>query len=304
MQSLTGSIGLSLPSTGTSKTTGLSQESSTDLASGLGFLAMFMTQIYSAVDIKENMSLPDQLMNHAGGGKILPQALPLQQIIAAQSLPTENAKLAQILNFTSEDGIQMRDTLLTNMDDEYLTSQSLLTVPEGEGDPDSFTNTLLHGQSTSALRGALQSAGTFGYAMIAGQIGGQGWGDEFVSRLQWQISQDIQEARINLNPRELGPLQVKINIQDDQAYIQFIAQHGVVREAIEDAIPRLREMLEQSGLMLADANISQQSHDRQRQSDQAPQNHSDEQEYQMDDVNTEKQTKVIKSGMGLVDAFI
>lgn len=87
----------------------------------------------------------------------------------------------------------------------------------------------------------------------------QGWSEALASRVAWQIGQNIQHAEIHLNPPNLGPLDVKISLQHDQASVQFATHHLLVRDALHDAIPKLREMLSQQGLNLADANVSHQS---------------------------------------------
>jgi len=85
------------------------------------------------------------------------------------------------------------------------------------------------------------------------------WGQIFVSRVAWQIAENIQEAQIHVNPPELGPVEVSVRVSEDQATVHFHTQHGHARETIERAIPELREVLSQSGLHLADANVSQGS---------------------------------------------
>ena len=67
--------------------------------------------------------------------------------------------------------------------------------------------------------------------------------------------------------RELGPVDVRINVNGEQANIQFTSQHAAVREALESSVGRLREMLESSGLNLADVGVSDQSHSEQAQAD-------------------------------------
>jgi flagellar hook-length control protein FliK len=85
------------------------------------------------------------------------------------------------------------------------------------------------------------------------------WGQVFASRVAWQIAENIQEAQIHVNPLELGPVEVRVRVSEDQATVHFHTQHGQARETIEKAIPELREVLSQSGLHLADANVSQGS---------------------------------------------
>ncbi|NIA01274.1 MAG: hypothetical protein GWP13_00650 [Planctomycetia bacterium] len=86
-----------------------------------------------------------------------------------------------------------------------------------------------------------------------------GWDQALGERIQWLASQNIQGARISLNPANLGPMEVRIQIQNDQASIQFTSAHGVVREALEAALPRLRDMFEASGVELVDVDVAGQS---------------------------------------------
>ena len=72
-------------------------------------------------------------------------------------------------------------------------------------------------------------------------------------------------VKININPPELGPIEVRISLKNDQANVNFYAQHGEVRDAIEEAFPRLRDMLSQNGLNLEDSNVSQHSFSQQEQ---------------------------------------
>ena len=68
----------------------------------------------------------------------------------------------------------------------------------------------------------------------------------------------IQNAELRLNPSELGPLRVQISMDDGNATVTFSAQHPLTRDAIEQALPRLREMLADQGLSLQNASVNDQ----------------------------------------------
>jgi len=86
-----------------------------------------------------------------------------------------------------------------------------------------------------------------------------GWGEAVGNRLMMMVNDKVQTANIHLNPAELGPIEVKIRVNQEHASVQFVSSNAVVRDAIEDAFPRLKEMFSQNGLSLSDANVSQQS---------------------------------------------
>ncbi|OEY70282.1 hypothetical protein BI198_12405 [Rheinheimera salexigens] len=79
------------------------------------------------------------------------------------------------------------------------------------------------------------------------------------------LSQQIQKAEIRLDPAGLGMMQIKIDMQQDQATVQFTVQQHQAKELIEQQLPRLREMLQQQGIQLAEGQVQQQSQQQQRQ---------------------------------------
>lgn len=82
------------------------------------------------------------------------------------------------------------------------------------------------------------------------------WGDALQNRVLWMTGQNIQRAEIRLNPSELGPIRVHVAVEGDSAQLTFTAQQLVTREAIEQAIPRLREMLAENGLSVAGFSVN------------------------------------------------
>lgn len=86
------------------------------------------------------------------------------------------------------------------------------------------------------------------------------WGDEFSQKITWLASsKQDQSAELHLNPPQLGPLDVVIKVTGDQATALFTSPHAAVREAIEQALPRLRDMLSDNGITLGNATVSDQS---------------------------------------------
>ena len=86
------------------------------------------------------------------------------------------------------------------------------------------------------------------------------WGEVIGDRVQWMTTQNIHEAKIQLNPPELGMLEVRVRVGvDQQTSISFSSPHAQVRDALETAVPRLREMFAGNGLSLGDVNVSHHS---------------------------------------------
>lgn len=83
------------------------------------------------------------------------------------------------------------------------------------------------------------------------------WGQALGQRVVYMANNKMQEAKITLNPEKLGPVQIKIQIdKDQQINVAMTAQNGTTREALEQAIPRLREMLETAGIDFGSVDVS------------------------------------------------
>jgi flagellar hook-length control protein FliK len=85
------------------------------------------------------------------------------------------------------------------------------------------------------------------------------WGNDFSQKITWMATQQQQYAELHLNPAQLGPVEVLIKVNGDQATAQFTSAHAAVRDVIEQSIPKLREMLADNGIMLGNATVSDQA---------------------------------------------
>lgn len=89
------------------------------------------------------------------------------------------------------------------------------------------------------------------------------WGDALSEKVMWVANQKLQGAEIKLNPQHLGPIEVRVSLNSDssqsQAQVHFTAQHALTRDALEAAMPRLREMFSANGMDLVDVNVSDRS---------------------------------------------
>ena len=87
-----------------------------------------------------------------------------------------------------------------------------------------------------------------------------GWTEEVVNRVMYLSSANLKSADIQLEPAELGRLDIRVNIAADQsAQVNFMSGHAGVREALDSQMHRLRDMLAQQGMNQVDVNVSDQS---------------------------------------------
>lgn len=100
---------------------------------------------------------------------------------------------------------------------------------------------------------------------VAPRVGSAEWGGAVGEKVLWMAGQSRQVAELHLNPPNLGPLEIRLTINSDQASAMFVSHHAAVREAIEAALPRLREMLADSGITLGNTTVGSESFNQQQQ---------------------------------------
>ncbi len=117
--------------------------------------------------------------------------------------------------------------------------------------------TPLRGLELPSAMTALPAAATDGPdgLLIPQRVGDPQWGQALAQRVVWMVGQDKQVAELKLNPANLGPLEVKLTLHHDQASVSLLASSGAVRDALEQALPRLRDMLGQQNIQLAQADV-------------------------------------------------
>ncbi|RXV72167.1 flagellar hook-length control protein FliK [Burkholderia stabilis] len=92
--------------------------------------------------------------------------------------------------------------------------------------------------------------------MLAPHVGTPDWTDALSQKVVFLSNAHQQSAELTLNPPDLGPLQVVLRVADNHAHALFVSQHAQVRDAVEAALPKLREAMEAGGLGLGSATVS------------------------------------------------
>lgn len=107
-----------------------------------------------------------------------------------------------------------------------------------------------------------QSPAARGFVVQTGvpvAVGSPQWTQAVGDKVLWLAAQNVSAAEIRLDPPELGPMQVKVSVNQDQASVTFTSPHPVVREALDQQLNRLREMFSEQGLNLVNVDVSDKS---------------------------------------------
>jgi flagellar hook-length control protein FliK len=91
---------------------------------------------------------------------------------------------------------------------------------------------------------------------IAARVGTPGWDNQVSQKIVWMVAGKEQSASLTLNPPDMGPMQVVLSVNNDQATVTFTSAQPEVRQALENAMPKLREMLGETGIALGSATVN------------------------------------------------
>lgn len=130
--------------------------------------------------------------------------------------------------------------------------------PRGEA-ADAGTSVSGAGTHLHGAHPALRQAHTSQPAMqlpVQTPAGQQAWAEDVGNQVRWMLGRAESKAELVLTPPGLGKLEVSISLSGDQTTAQFVASSQAARDALERALPQLREILQQAGIMLGDAGVS------------------------------------------------
>jgi flagellar hook-length control protein FliK len=94
---------------------------------------------------------------------------------------------------------------------------------------------------------------------IEAAVGSPRWGSELAERVTWLVGRGDGRAELVLNPPQFGRLEISVSVKGDEASAVFVSGNAQVRESIEQALPRLREILAEAGVQLGQTSVSAES---------------------------------------------
>jgi len=191
------------------------------------------------------------LVPQPAAGRTAPLAIDQTLAVAAQGITpaADYPQLAgQLDALQQQAGAQPATVVGTTVAGLLAPDAASSTVPMGQLGP--LT------QPVADVSAAVRS-GSLSPAPLTLPITDPGWDKAVGERLLWMVGRSVQGASLRISPAHLGPIDIQLSIQQDQASVSFQAQHALTKEALEAAIPRLREMFNDSNLQLANVDVGQ-----------------------------------------------
>lgn len=197
------------------------------------------------------------------------QAAAQQQLspgaLAAQQAVSPGEGFANALAAMGGDAVPAEEGESGELDVAELLGESVESSLPGvrEGQTDARADALASKLSALSQAIAQQTPNAQRLPLVPGQAVAmqQGaWSEAVVDRVMWLSSQNLKSAEIQLDPAELGRLEVRIEMNKDQAaQVTFISTNANVRDQLEGQMQRLRDMFTQQGMGQLDVNVSDQS---------------------------------------------
>jgi flagellar hook-length control protein FliK len=132
----------------------------------------------------------------------------------------------------------------------------------GAGDANSGTN----GDGAAALQQLSSSGGSASSGAAAAptvrvhaDVDSADFPQSLADRVSFAVESGWDSARLQVNPPQLGPIELQVAIQGEHAQVSMSTHSAVTREALESSLPKLREMLSSQGFTQVSVDISQRS---------------------------------------------
>lgn len=214
--------------------------------------------------------------------------------------PTDKNALADNLNAKTKDASSSIETMQQQVDFNQTFEKKL--AMQQTAVQANVAN--IQAPATVAATSIVNPAMALQQTEISAKFGTDRWNAEVGQKVVWMVGAEQQSATLTLNPPDLGPVQVVIQVHNDQADTTFISQNPEVRQALQDGLSVLRDMMANNGIQLGEANI----HAQQQEHQHAQQNFRQQQG--QDQSNTASRSEVFSAAPvntyvsnGLVDTF-
>ncbi len=172
------------------------------------------------------------------------------------------ANVKQLLAMTTKVVAESAGSAQSGLPGEFLAQR----VATAESPGSHFANQLASATSLSGSpREVTQPIAQSGGVPLAVEtpVADGRWGAAVAQRVSMAIQQGIQQAQIQLNPAHLGSIDVQIQLHEEGAAVTMLSAHAPVRDLLEGATQRLRELLDQQGIALQQHDVSDHPDSRQ-----------------------------------------
>jgi flagellar hook-length control protein FliK len=185
---------------------------------------------------------------------------PASQTAPASDAQTASSATATTTSVGTVNALADVQKLISNLTDATTTdadADSSVATPLAH--PTAASASTDVGDAAAALQAAAlsRSSGSLGSTIltIRAPVGSAAFADDVTTQVTGLAQAGVTQAQLQLNPADMGPVQVHITMQAGQASVWFGATHADTRAALEQSLPRLRELFAGAGMPLTDSGV-------------------------------------------------
>ncbi len=235
---------------------------------------MFLSQLNYAVAVSKEPATAEQLKSPIAGAvdkETLVFNPTTQALRASDKLSSVNGDVVNSVNYanqfvsTNTDGMNnnssnaQQQSPAFDMQKQLFNQDKVLLAEKPEQDSSNIKMTeaikLANIETTSQVQ---TKTPTTTEVNIKTPVTHKNWGTDFNNNVAMLAKNGGGNAKIKLNPMNLGPIEAQIKIIHEVATVHIVANHATTRDAIDASVPRLKEMLEGQGFTQVDVNVSEQ----------------------------------------------
>lgn len=260
---------------------------------------MVTQQAKTGVEKSPALTISMQPTDDAVGNKVNTKDQSFAQQVGAnmgnqQADITDTSKAAD--DAVAKQALIQNPALATESNSEELDTKALQTQINTAAIAQQAPTKALEASTTAAVMAANEIPTPFGKPE---------WSQAVNQKVVWMVGKGEQSATLTLNPPDMGPLKVVIQVDNDQVDTTFISDNPEVRQALQDGMQMLRDKMQDTGMQLGNSQVSSQAQS-QRHFEQAMQQRAQQrlEQSSKDTSDSAPATPVIQRvSNGLVDTF-
>ncbi|MCU7837398.1 MAG: flagellar hook-length control protein FliK [gamma proteobacterium symbiont of Taylorina sp.] len=213
-------------------------------------------QLISEINLRNASGITSENKGEVAPGKIISD---FQQYLELSRKQAQSGEIvAKVKNF--DENMKASQENIRALISEFKTASNTVQNPQVNQNALHAIlteRTQLNGNFTP-LSNTLTTTQTLAAMEVKSSVGTPGWNQGFSNQIIMMANNSIQKAKIKLNPAHLGPIEVTVKIIGEAAVVNITSHHLMTKDAMESAIPRLKEMLNENGFSQVDVNVSHQ----------------------------------------------
>lgn len=182
-------------------------------------------------------------------------ALSAAEATGASSVPLASTKLMSPMPASTSAASAVSTAAIAGGDKHLQAEAGVAILAGGSGEAAAGLSQLGSGSPLSGTTAAVSTP----TLQVNASVGSADFAQGLADRVSWMVGSGVNSAKLQVNPPQLGPIELSISVQGNHALVAMTTHSAVTRDALESSSPKLREMLSAQGFGQVSVDISQRS---------------------------------------------